>query len=118
MCGMLLFMDGAKNKGNGEMKTKQITKVYGAEDIYLYRLINTGMSSRRYGRCEVCEEYVSDVHIQTELVQVVDRDQTFWSQGKSIFGHEDCLVGARHDGKVTTELKSLTLGRNTWIIDG
>ncbi len=33
---------------------------------FVYRLKNTRHNSQRLGLCEVCKEYVSEVHMQTE----------------------------------------------------
>lgn len=42
---------------------------------------STGLSSERYGDCEVCEEHVSDVHIMTTDGGV-----------SHVFGHKKCLI--------------------------
>jgi len=99
------------------METKQITKIYAADTVHLYRLTNMEHSSKRYGRCEVCGEYVSEVYLQTHYVQDCVDGRTMWRQvdGEQQFGHEECLKSGRTVGK-THELKSLTLGGNTWIV--
>jgi hypothetical protein len=68
---------------------------------YRYRLTNTKESSRKYGVCEVCKEYASEVFLQSE-----ERYYRFEEGGKvhegwtknncnSYFGHEECLKNKR-----------------------
>lgn len=97
------------------MNTKQITKIYGADSVYIYRLTDAEDSSRRYGRCEICGKYVSDVHLQTEFTQIVEGELNYWEQGDTTWGHENCLVEKRKIGK-EVELNSMTLWDITWTV--
>ena len=98
------------------MKTKQITKVYAPTGIYLYIMTNMENSSKCYGCCEVCGEYADTVHLQSEYVQIPSgHNGSSWSaqQDGTAFGHECCLFTIRKEGGKATELRSITLGRNT-----
>lgn len=63
-------------------------------ESYRYRLITTGDSSAKYGPCEVCGKVATEVFHQTE-----DREyepgQFTGHECKSLFGHRECLMGAR-----------------------
>lgn len=51
-----------------------------------YRLATTEESSAKFGPCEVCGKWASEVHIQSHL----DAHGCYRSDG---FGHRECLVG-------------------------
>lgn len=64
--------------------------------LYRYRLKSTGDSSARFGKCEVCDQYASDVFIQAEERQywsVLKQDWgwTYHQCRPHLFGHEQCL---------------------------
>lgn len=67
---------------------------------YRYQIRSTGHSSSRYGNCEVCSQYCSDVFIQIEEQQYTPTEdekhlgkEVIWTHYgcQTIFGHEDCL---------------------------
>ncbi len=57
-----------------------------------YKLIKMESSSSKYGDCEICGKPVTDM-----CLQVTEQESSYggWIYGKSIFGHEECLVGIR-----------------------
>lgn len=66
---------------------------------YRYKLSNWNASSQKYGMCEVCGEYVSEVYYQLEDRKYFDdveqkHDYTQY-KCKSLVGHKDCLVSQR-----------------------
>ncbi len=69
------------------------------EPTYLYRLANTGHSSRRYGPCEVCGGRVSEMHLQVEAQEFDDGPgrESSWThyECNSFFGHRSCLIKSR-----------------------
>lgn len=70
-------------------------------DVYVYRIRSTGETSAKFGACMVCAEYVSDVHLQVEGVTFmadhgdVEHLAVTHHECKTLFGHRECLVGAR-----------------------
>ena len=66
---------------------------------YRYKLTSTGNSSDRYGKCEVCNENVSDVFVQTEERQFWNKwkQKISWTHDgcKALFGHKACLEKAQ-----------------------
>lgn len=62
---------------------------------YRYRLNSTGYSSTRYGLCEICSKYASEVFFQIEERKYYNgvRDEMSWTRNKchSYFGHRECL---------------------------
>jgi hypothetical protein len=65
--------------------------------IYRYRLKSTGYSSDKYGKCEVCGKYVSEVFLQVEerYYKFEHNGQIYegWTKNgcKDYFGHKKCL---------------------------
>lgn len=76
-----------------------------------YRLVSTGESSHKYGNCEVCHQYCSEVFVQTKehsfqldefdrqvmtkLGVLFPEDGIGWAHDGSTFGHESCLLSKR-----------------------
>lgn len=68
------------------------------EGTYGYRISNTKASSSRYGNCEICGEYVSEVFLQVEAQRFIDgMGDLSWTyhECKTLFGHEKCLTENR-----------------------
>lgn len=71
------------------------------DGAYKYRLSKGGASSDKYGLCEVCGGYVSDVYLQTEsrwyAFEHHDVKHSGFTQTgcKSLFGHSQCLISKR-----------------------
>lgn len=69
--------------------------------MYRYRLVNTGYSSTKYGPCEVCGEYASEVFHQIELRHYKFERNCKVYEGwtthdcHNLFGHEECLISQR-----------------------
>jgi hypothetical protein len=61
--------------------------------MYRYRMVQTHCSSDRYGACEVCRKFVSDVwHMIEERRYQFEGRIGFTQQGcKDLFGHKECL---------------------------
>lgn len=60
-------------------------------DRYRYRLRNSGYGSQRYGNCEVCGEYCSEVFILIEKKKMTqEKGWTGHNCIECLFGHEDC----------------------------
>ena len=63
---------------------------------YRYRLSSTGYNSNRYGNCEVCGKYVTEVFIQTKTKHYKFEHNGVvyegWSHQGDAFGHEKCLL--------------------------
>ncbi len=99
------------------MQVVEITKVYVADTVYIYRLTNTMNSSSRFGRCQVCDKHVSEVYLQTEYGQCKKKTGGyFWADLGGVWGHKDCLIGTRKIGNRTVPMKNLTLGNNSWEV--
>ena len=62
--------------------------------MYKYNLINEHASSDKYGKCEVCGEYVDCIYRQIELKK--------WEFGyfmnNELWGHKDCLIKLQKGG--------------------
>lgn len=60
---------------------------------YRYRLISTGESSQKYGKCEICGEHASEVFHQIEEKKYPQG----WTHAEchDAFGHEKCLKNIR-----------------------
>lgn len=65
---------------------------------YRYRIKSTGLSSARFGPCEVCKKHCSEVFHQVEQKEFVSVEKPgeislthyeCWDY----FGHEQCLIG-------------------------
>lgn len=73
-----------------------------AEGAFVYRL-RRSHTSQRYGPCEVCHQYCSDVFIQVEMreyrTERGEISQTSQGCRAHTFGHEACLRGIQkgHD---------------------
>lgn len=70
--------------------------------MYRYRLMSTGDSSRKYGNCEVCGEYATEMFHQVEERRFVDpeepeREAYTTYRCHNLFGHEECLVNKRKE---------------------
>jgi hypothetical protein len=89
------------------MRTREITRfrnVPREPGKYVYRIKSTGHSSMRYGPCEVCKKGCSEVFYQVEGLTYCTDELDDCGPGKicvtyhecrNLFGHEDCLRGAR-----------------------
>lgn len=67
---------------------------------YRYRISRTGGNSDKYGNCEICKQYCSDVYLQTrEKKYEAPNEDDSWIICGDAFGHEECLRGIRR-GKV------------------
>lgn len=69
-----------------------------------YTLHHTGNSSAKYGDCEICGKWVSDVYHQTAHINFVDSEgrdaESSIENAATVFGHENCLLQAREYFKV------------------
>lgn len=63
------------------------------KQVYRYRLTTTRYSSRRYGDCEVCGKYCTEVYLQVEERKY----EGGWTRLDCTdhFGHEKCLKGVQ-----------------------
>lgn len=71
------------------------------DGAYKYRIFRCCASSDKYGPCEVCGEFVSDVHHQTEsrsyefkLGRKIHSGFTT-HECKNLFGHRECVESKR-----------------------
>lgn len=62
-----------------------------------YTLRSLGASSAKFGPCELCNEHVSEMHIQTEFENCSDDGGKFVVHRGSAFGHRKCLMHARKE---------------------
>jgi hypothetical protein len=66
---------------------------------YHYKLINTNESSKKYGNCEICGQYATEMFHQIEEKYFKNEfngeNYEGWTEGKSYFGHKDCLEKIR-----------------------
>ena len=62
---------------------------------YRYTLRSTGGNSRKYGHCEVCGEYASEVFSQAKEERFGINGETFWAFRSTTFGHKKCLLKIR-----------------------
>jgi hypothetical protein len=75
---------------------------------YRYRLTSTGDSSAKYGNCEVCNKYASEMFRQSEERAYDDDGQVGWTQHgcRNLFGHKECLLAQRRDPLHTMKSES------------
>lgn len=59
---------------------------------YRYRIKSTGQTSRKYGACEVCNKWASEVYVQAEFKCYAPLS---FAYGRTIFGHCECLIKVR-----------------------
>ena len=69
------------------MEAEQMTK-------YHYKLSRMDGSSIKYGPCEVCGNFVSDIFYQSES-RTTDHGISTFAGCYSLFGHEGCLISKR-----------------------
>lgn len=66
---------------------------------YRYKINSTGGSSAKYGKCEVCGEYATEVFSQSEerkyFDQITQKEEFTYYKCNSYFGHRECLEGKR-----------------------
>lgn len=62
--------------------------------MYSYKLSRMDGSSIKYGPCEVCGNFVSDIFYQSESRETKFGVHTY-ADCHSLFGHEDCLKDIR-----------------------
>lgn len=71
--------------------------------MYKYILTTTGHSSSKYGLCEVCGEYASEIFHQIEMKRylIENNDNVFegWTNYgcHNLFGHKECLLLLRKE---------------------
>ena len=65
--------------------------------MHRYKLKVTHYSSERFGPCEVCEKNASEVYHQMARELFSDDEGQFWGVISGLFGHERCLINARHE---------------------
>ena len=70
--------------------TKGPTKII-EKPKYRYKITSTGASSEKYGNCEICDKFVSDVHAMTRYRKTATGEAVEWC----VFGHESCLLKRR-----------------------
>lgn len=61
--------------------------------VYKYKLISTHDNSSKYGNCEVCGKYASEVFHQIEAMKI--EDGWTYANCHNKFGHEQCLISLR-----------------------
>ena len=70
--------------------------------MYVYRQVNTGESSTRFGNCEICDQFVNNVihQIEGRIYQnpETELDAVTYHECHNIFGHQNCLNGAQRTG--------------------
>ena len=59
---------------------------------YQYNLKQQYASSDKYGKCEVCGKFVSDVHSQSKERRLMFAEKEHWIQDGITFGHKECLI--------------------------
>jgi len=64
------------------------------KNIYRYRLTQLHATSDKYGNCEICGEFVADVHYQSEARRTLRGTWTHVGCHNP-FGHFNCLMDAR-----------------------
>ena len=57
-------------------------------------LTTTSANSKKYGNCEICGVYASEVFIQTTHEQTADG----WKNISGVFGHGECLKSKQQPG--------------------
>lgn len=64
------------------------------ENKYHYKLISTGSNSKKYGVCEVCGGYASEVfhQIETKDFFSIETNRIEQQHIGNTFGHEQCLI--------------------------
>ena len=66
---------------------------------YRYRLSNWNASSKKYGKCEVCGNEVSEVYHQVEerkYFNELDQEYSYTQHNcKNLVGHKNCLISKR-----------------------
>ena len=68
--------------------------------MYRYKLRRTGHSSTRFGLCEICKKYASEVWYQVEMQAYTKQSgKTGWTYFgcHNLFGHKECLEGHRKE---------------------
>ena len=66
---------------------------------YRYSLTSIDESSQKYGNCDICGEYVSDVFYQKEERHYKFKQYEGWTKNKchNYFGHKDCLISKQNN---------------------
>lgn len=65
---------------------------------YVYRMSTTGSCSQRYGVCEVCNNHVSEVYLQSEGRLYINDTKELavtYANCNTTFGHKECLLSVR-----------------------
>ncbi len=65
---------------------------------YHYKLVRMRASSEKYGKCEVCNEFSSDVYLQVETKDYVNRLNGIRQTAHNcidLFGHLECLKNSQ-----------------------
>jgi len=71
--------------------------------MYKYKLVNTGYSSSKYGLCEVCGGYASEIYHQIEMKRYMFKCNSKVYEGwtnyncHNQFGHKECLLSQRRE---------------------
>ena len=71
--------------------------------MYKYKLFNTGYSSSKYGLCEVCNDYASEIYHQIEMKHYMFECNSKVYEGwtnygcHNLFGHKGCLLSKRKE---------------------
>lgn len=58
----------------------------------IFRLVRQNGTSDKYGPCELCGEFVSDMFSQTQMI-IDDMGHEYY--GGNAFGHKECLIALR-----------------------
>lgn len=63
-----------------------------AKNSYRVQIKSTGQGSDKFGKCEYCAKYVSDVCMLSVKTRYVNgRGGIQWLRNSIVFGHEECL---------------------------
>jgi hypothetical protein len=69
---------------------------------YQYKLISTGDNSNKYGNCEVCNKFCSEVFHQIEQREFLSPEtgkiELTHYGCRDLFGHKDCLISKQRRG--------------------
>lgn len=72
---------------------------------YRYKLIQQHATSDKYGKCQICGKFVTDVYHQMaeqrfSIDGILDDDGGSWSHKHGAFGHKECLIGVRKEAMI------------------
>jgi hypothetical protein len=80
--------------------------------LYRYAIRRLNAGSGKYGPCEICRTYATEMFYQMEERQFLYNGKMHWTSHEchSRFGHESCLITARHAGHAVVPLDHMQCG--------